>query len=342
MSRSAPAYVRNAWYVAGWSRDLMPEKPQAITILGEPIVFWRDGEGKVSALEDRCVHRLAPLSRGRCEGGNLRCMYHGLLYATDGRVLEIPGQDIIPPRAKVRSYPAIDRHDWIWIWMGEADKVDLDLIPPAVGEGCGFLLGRGELDYAAEARLINDNLLDFSHLSYVHANSFNAGPEFAANPPKVTPLDRGVRVERWIAGTFGSAARRSDTPVDSWQSYDFLVPGVLLMWSANYAPGTAEALNFTSPDPEAAIAGLNFTSQAVTPLTDKTSRYFFSWGPHERQGDAAMRETMMAMAETAFAEDKVIIEAQQKVIDRTEVPQIMPTKHDYGITLFNRLINRLA
>lgn len=343
MTNAMSHYVRNAWYVAAWSHELGAEQPYAITILGEPVVIWRTATGRLHALEDRCVHRLAPLSLGRCEGERLRCMYHGLLFDAGGKVVEIPGQELIPGHARVKRYSVVERHSWIWIWMGEADEADPSLIPPAVGfDDPDYILGHGHLDYAAEARLINDNLLDFSHLSYVHANSFGTGPQFAQSLPSVTPLERGVRFERWSPNTFGANVRKSDVAVDSWQSYDFLVPGVLLMWSGQYPLGTAERLNFAPPAKEEAIAGLNFTSQAVTPMTDRTARYFFSWGPHRRHGDEAMRDGMMAMAGMAFAEDKVMIEAQQRVIDITAEPRIMPTSHDRGVTLFNRLVKKLA
>ena len=343
MSNLASSYVRDAWYVAGWSADLAPATPFAITILGEPIVLWR-GENAIHALADRCVHRMAPLSLGRCEGERLRCMYHGLLFDTDGKVIEIPGQELIPRDARVKSYKVVERHSWIWVWMGETQDADPALIPPVVGyDDPDYILGHGQLDYAAEARLINDNLLDFSHLTYVHAQSFGSSPDFANNLPVVTPLARGVRFERWITNTLGSSNRKSSEPVDSWQTYDFLVPGILLMWSATYPLGTAEKLDFAAPDKADAQEGLNFTSQAVTPMTDKTARYFFSWGPHRGHGDDALRDGMMRMADMAFAEDKRMIEAQQRVIDLAPADaRIMPTSHDRGVTLFNRLVAKLA
>ncbi len=334
-------YVRDAWYVCARSGDVHAGAPFAISVLNQPMVIWRGEDGTCHALEDRCVHRLAPLSLGRCEGSNLRCMYHGLLYAPDGKVLEIPGQDVVPARARVRSWPTVDRHDWIWVWMGDPQLADAAMIPPAVGNGQGYLLGSGQMDYLAEARLINDNLLDFSHLSFVHASSFDAGPEFAACQPSVTLLERGVRVDRWIRNTHGAAARKSNVPVDSWQSYQFLVPGILLMWSANFPCGTADALGSASPAPDQALSGLNFTSQAVTPMTGKTARYFYSWGPHERHGGEEQRDRMMEMAGRAFGEDRTMIEAQQRVIDATPDPRIMPTKHDKAITLYNGLVKRL-
>lgn len=333
-------YARSAWYVASWEPDLEPEAPFAITVLGEPIVMYRTATGRLVAMEDRCVHRLAPLSRGRCEGERVRCMYHGLLYDPDGMVVEIPGQEVIPPGTKVRTYPIFARHSWIWVWMGDPAKADPTLIPPAVGfDDPDYILGRGQLDYAAEARLINDNLLDFSHLSFVHRDSFGASETWARNRPKVMAIERGVRVEQWIVNEQGM---RSDAPTDRWSTYDFLIPGVLLMTGGNFPVGSAAALDFGRPDLSQAMHGVTFTSQAVTPMTEKTARYFFSWGPRRDMGDEKLRDLLMNIAAKAFAEDKAIIEAQQRVIDLTPNPRIMPTSADKGVTLFNRLVERLV
>jgi phenylpropionate dioxygenase-like ring-hydroxylating dioxygenase large terminal subunit len=335
-------YLRSAWYVAAWSQDLGTEKPLAMSILGEPIVLWRSGD-RVVALEDRCVHRLAPLSLGRCEGAKLRCMYHGFLYDTDGRVTEIPGQTVIPPKAGVKRYAAAEKHSWIWVWMGDPTTADESLIPPAVGfDDPDWILGKGYLDYAADAQLINDNLLEFSHLTYVHANSFGAGPIFAEERPKLTTLPRGVRFERWIVDSRGPVGRKSDDLMDSWMTYDFLIPGILLMWNGSFPAGTAKACDFEKPDYSRAISGVTFTSQAVTPTRHQQSRYFFSWGPHRKHGDETLRDFLMQLAAKAFGEDKTMIEAQQQVINLTPDPQILPTAHDRGITLFTKLVSRLV
>ena len=63
----------------------------------------------------------------------MRCMYHGLKFDSSGRCIEIPGQETIPPQARVRRYAGARRHSWIWVWMGEADAADASLVPPAVG-----------------------------------------------------------------------------------------------------------------------------------------------------------------------------------------------------------------
>ncbi|HWU04637.1 MAG TPA: aromatic ring-hydroxylating dioxygenase subunit alpha [Novosphingobium sp.] len=335
-------YVRNAWYVAGWTPDLPRDRPSAVNVLGEPIVLWW-AEGVLRAHEDRCVHRLAPLSLGRCEGASLRCMYHGLRFDAAGRCIEIPGQAAIPDQARIRAYPVVDRHSWAWVWMGDPALADPALIPPAVGlDDPDYILGHGYLDYAAEARLINDNLLDFSHLTYVHAASFQATSVFADSPARITPLDWGIRYERWIANSPGPAGRSNGQPVDVWSTYDFLLPGVLLMKGGNFPVGTAQACDFGPPDYARAVGGVTFTSQAVTPTGDGRARYFFSWGPHCDHGDAALRDRLMAMADMAFAEDRVMIEGQQKVLAATPAPRVMPTVHDRGVTLYNRLVERMA
>ncbi|MFM5949361.1 MAG: Rieske 2Fe-2S domain-containing protein [Novosphingobium sp.] len=337
------SYVRNAWYVAAWSNTIAAAKPFAVRLLGEPVVIWRNESGALTALEDRCVHRLAALSLGQCEGANLRCMYHGLLYDPAGRVIEIPGQDKIPPKARVRAFPVAERHDWVWVWPGDPALADQALIPPAVGlSEPDWILGHGQLDYAAEARLINDNLLDFSHLTYVHAQSFGAGDQFAKHQPRIEPLPRGVRVSRWFESPPNTPRNPTGESIDVWQSYDFLIPGVLLMWSANYPAGTAAQLGDAAPEMADAIGGLNFTSQAVTPTGERTARYFFSWGPHCDHGDAAMRDGMMTIAGQAFSEDRTMIEAQQCILDLTPDPQIMPTAHDRAVTLYNRLVDKLV
>jgi vanillate O-demethylase monooxygenase subunit len=332
-------YVRNTWYVAGWAQDFAPNKPVGITLLGEPVVIWRTADNVLTALEDRCVHRLAPLSLGRCEGAKLRCMYHGLLYDRSGAVAEIPGQDVIPPHARVRSYPVREKHSWVWVWMGDVPSCDESLIPAAVGfDDPNYILGHGQMDYAAEARLINDNLLNFSHLSYVHINSFGANEEWARRRPKVTLLQNGVRVERWLEDTAGTSRLSYSKPGERYSRYDFLLPGVLLMTGGVFPIGTRERLGDAAPELEQAEGAVTFTSQAVTPVTEKTSRYFFSWGPHRKHGDEGLRDTLMGVAFKAFAEDRVMIEAQQRILDMTPTPRIMPTSADRAITLFNQLV----
>jgi phenylpropionate dioxygenase-like ring-hydroxylating dioxygenase large terminal subunit len=331
-------YLRNAWYVAAWGQDLETAKPAAITILNEPIVLYRTEANRLVALADRCVHRLAPLSLGRCEGERLRCMYHGLLFDADGRVVEIPGQDLVPAEARVRVYPVTAKHEYVWIWMGDPALADETMIPPAQGFGePGHTFGHGFLDIEAEARLCNDNLLDLSHLGFVHTGSLGALPARADQRTKLAPFDRGVRLQRWTVGT-PIPARGTSQLVDGWLAYEFFVPGVLLMWRGFFPSGTAARSGFGRPDYSQALPGLTFTKQAITPLGKKRARYSFGWERPRKVGDEA---ALTRLAAQAFAEDQAMIEAQQQVVDDTPEPRFMPTEQDKAVVLYNRLLKKL-
>lgn len=75
----------------------------------------------------------------------------------------------------MHSHPADSRYGWVRFWMGDPAKADLSLIPSLVGiDDARYRFRKGSLDYDVDYQLINDNLTDFSYLSYVHANSFGA------------------------------------------------------------------------------------------------------------------------------------------------------------------------
>jgi len=339
-------YVRDCWYVAAWDHELTAEAPIGRVIINEPVVIYRSGSGRLAALADRCCHRFAPLSLGRVEGEELRCMYHGLKFDAGGRCTEIPGQDMIPATACVKAYPVVSRDSWVWVWMGDPAKADERLIPAAVGlDDPKWTLRSGHLDYEANYQLINDNLTDFTHLSYVHAKSFGATEAFARTRPTVERLDRGVRIWRWMTSDFtedGAARVHRRAAGDGWQTYDFLAPGVLLMHTAVCPEGTAARFGHAPPDlTQVEMLSENFTSQAVTPMTDRTSRYFFSWGPRAEEGSDAMAEAMIQVAHMAFNEDKVMIEAQQRVIDMSPPQKEVLTSADVGPMQMRAALQRL-
>jgi phenylpropionate dioxygenase-like ring-hydroxylating dioxygenase large terminal subunit len=249
----------------------------------------------------------------------------------------------------VRTYPVVERHSWIWVWMGEAAKADPDLIPPAVGsDDPNWTLRSGQMDYEANYLLINDNLTDFSHLSYVHANSFGATEAWARTRPKITLLDRGIRVQRWMTGGVKPGAFRPDRSAEAemetehWGSYDYLAPGVLLMSSAVFPVGTKDRFNGEEPD-FSAVRPLNhnFTSQAVTPMTDGTSRYFFSWGPRAGEGSDIAADAMLKVAHMVFNEDRIMIEAQQRILNSTPPRKDVLTSADAGPMQMRGVIERL-
>lgn len=336
-------HPRNAWYMAGWDRDVPAGEVVAITVLGQPLVLARDEAGAVFAMEDRCPHRAAPLSRGKCEQGGIRCWYHGVRFAADGRAVEVPGQDTIPPALKVRTFPVVERHAAIWVWLGDAALADPERIVDFVGyRHPDWAMTPGRLDYVAPARLIHDNLLDLSHIAYVHKDTFAGGSDASASgwlAAKVTTttLPNGVAVERAMGGMPPNPAGGSVADgADVWSRYEFTVPGTFIQTTERYAPGSMD------PASPARCPGRSlfdtFTCQAVTPLTADTTCYFFAFGP--RSANADRQDFFADLGLRAFLEDKAMIEAQWRTMQATHTG-IMPLAMDQAVLKYEAVNKRL-
>ena len=336
-------YIRNAWYMAAWSKDLAAA-PHALTMLGEPLVLYRDDAGRPVALEDRCCHRLAPLSHGRVEGADIRCLYHGLKFAPDGACNEMPGHSAIPKAMRVRAYPVAERHSAIWVWMGDPAGADAALIADFRGpDHPDWAMLPGRMDYDADYRLIQDNLLDLSHVPYVHRASFgrsdpHINDAWARAAVHVTPLPNGVHVTRWMTGVPAQPflSLPEGSRADVLNAYDYLVPGVFLLTTRHYPAGTAQRSPLDAPDDVPLFT--TFSCQAVTPLTARSACYFFAYGPWTRHPDAAaMKDGYAKLALQAFNEDKTLIEAQQRIIDADPSRRMTLFDVDRAPVQYNRL-----
>jgi vanillate O-demethylase monooxygenase subunit len=111
-------FIRNCWYVIAWDHEIPADGLFSRRVLDEPTLLYRTSTGELVALEDRCCHRSAQLSKGRREGDCVRCGDHGLKFDATGTCIGKPGYDTVPPAARVRSYPVIARNDWVFVWIG--------------------------------------------------------------------------------------------------------------------------------------------------------------------------------------------------------------------------------
>lgn len=335
-------WVQDAWYVAAWTHELEAGRIHARTIIDQPLALYRTGDGAIVAFEDRCCHRFAPLSLGRLEGDDLRCMYHGLKFAPDGRCVEIPGQKLIPQSACVRRYPVATVGSWVWVWMGDAAKADATTIPPSLAlDDPGYRLMAGHLDYAAHYLLIDDNLLDLSHLSFAHEKTLGLDmPQWADQRPHVVPLERGLRFQRWLANhpTRGFMKKLGER-VDVWNSYDFVFPGIFLQRTTFHPQGTAGRSG--NGPPEEVPLFYRVDEQAVTPISARASRYFYAAGARHDDIDPGRLERLFGVTQVAFNEDKTIIEAQQRTIDLDPSRPMLGTSLDAGPTRFRKMVEGL-
>ncbi|MDZ5646011.1 aromatic ring-hydroxylating dioxygenase subunit alpha [Nitrospirillum sp. BR 11828] len=162
-------FLRNAWYPAAWDKDVT-DGTVAIRVIDHPIVLFRDAQGQVKALFDACPHRFAPLSRGKVRDGRLVCGYHGLEFGGSGACLRNPhGKGAVSSALSVRSYPVAERYGMLWVWMGEPSQADESKLPvlPLFDEPDQTWV-HGQLDVNANYELVVDNLLDLTHVEFLH------------------------------------------------------------------------------------------------------------------------------------------------------------------------------
>ena len=327
-------YLRNSWYVGAWSHELT-RKPFQRFLLDEPLVFYRTESGKPVVLDDRCIHRFAPLSAGCLEGDNIVCGYHGFTYAPNGNCIAIPGVDRAPKKAGVKSYPVVEKWGWIWVWMGNEEKADEAKIPDFHYLDDPEWAGKGEtLNLKCAYNLVYENLLDLTHAKFVHKTTL-ATNDVTEFPLEIEEVGDTVVARREMSGIKSSPlftrAGGFTEPVDHRQHVIFTPPCYI---SINTTVKSAEA---SSENKIADIRILN----ALTPETSKTTNYFWSLVRCFALDDEEM-ETFLHEANTfAFSEDKAIIEQQQNMWDTVPDAKPIPFPHDKGVIASDQLMRRL-
>jgi vanillate O-demethylase monooxygenase subunit len=332
-------FLRNYWYVAAFDTEV-GRKPISRTILGEPIVFFRTEDGTPVAFEDRCAHRHLPLSMGKLVGDHLQCHYHGLRFDQTGQCVRIPGQDQIPPTAKVRAYPVVERHKWIWVWMGDvalADRHEITdfhwLDDPSWGAKASYL------HVKANWQLVVDNLLDLTHLAFVHDTTIGNTALAEHAQVKVTRGPSNVVVTRWIIDqpappTFVTVGGFTGN-VDRWQIIDWVPPAFLRLDVGATPTGTGA--------PEGTrVGGITMRNlNAITPETETTSHYFWGQAHDFDVGNRELTQKIFEQIQTAFLEDVEVFSAQQRNLDIYSNPPQVDINADAGVLQARRIIERI-
>ena len=315
LAPQAPTFMDNAWYAASWSHELS-RALLSRRICGRPVVLYRIEDGTPAALEDLCCHRLLPLSRGRLEGDLLVCGYHGLTFDKSGQCVRIPSQRTPGRQARVRSYPVIERHRLIWIWVGDPTLADPALVPDLHwNDAPGWTFTGDLLPMECDYRLLIDNLLDLTHETWVHHTTI--GHSLIPACPIETAADGdGVTVSRWILDHepapfwryLMKRARGYDGRCDRWQVVRFVTPCNVVL-----NIGVAEANSgATGGDLSKGVSAMQLNS--ITPATASSCWYFWSFTRNFLHQDEQLSAELLTTSHRIFGEDKIIIEAQQRAM----------------------------
>jgi vanillate O-demethylase monooxygenase subunit len=311
-------FLQNFWYIAAFRHELS-NKPLGRVILGKPVVLYRTPDGAAVALEDRCVHRNVPLSMGTVlPDGGLQCIYHGMVFDRSGACLRIPEQTRVPSTAKVKSYPIVERYEWIWVWMGDPSVADPAIIPNYRWfDISGWKARTARLHLKCSYRLIVDNLLNMAHLAFVHPNTIGSEGVVKDAKVKVTREGTKVRLSRQMYDiepppTYKKAAGFVGN-VNRWQNIDFIAPGFFEFDTGVIEVGHDIPDMSTPGGPKVTAKMLSrHTMHGVVPETEKTSHYYvgFSYDPAETSERTA--DFIFESVYKTFMEDVEVLEAQQR------------------------------
>jgi vanillate O-demethylase monooxygenase subunit len=334
------AFLRNTWYIAAWQDEIAAGALFNRTILNEPIMFYRKQDGMVAAIGDRCPHRFAPLHMGKLEGDCVQCPYHGLRFYSSGQCAHNPhGDGTIPKAARVKAYPVAERHLAVWIWMGDPALANPDLIPDYAFLAAAKPTARntGYLHTKANYELLCDNIMDLSHVDFLHPTTLGGGA-LSSTRPQVSELGKKVRI-LWEARNAiappGFAVHLPDpqAPADVWTD---------VIWSA---PALMHLSTGVTPAGKSFDEGVSTSNlHMMTPETDTTTHYFYANTRSFVQDDAEFNNMVDRMLIGVFAgEDKPMVEGQQQMMGTADLWSLKPIllQVDAGAVRVRRTLERL-
>jgi vanillate O-demethylase monooxygenase subunit len=308
-------FLKNIWYVAAnaYELDAGEDKNGVVsrTICSEQVAMFRNADGSISAIHDRCPHRFVPLSMGARVGDSLQCGYHGLRFDGTGACVEAPNDDDSQKaRACVKAYKAVERDSLIWLWMGEAELANPDDIPEFefFSNTEKYTSCQGYSHIKGNYQLISDNLLDLSHIHFLHPG-IHEGSNFADFTNKVKREGDTVYSMLWRHHYHVDAAKRpffglqgdaEDVEGQGHARWD--APGVLFVDTAWWDHGTDIDQGVRTPN-----------AHLITPETETTSHYFWGSGRNFARDSEAMTAATAAQMKNVFeTQDGPMIEAQQR------------------------------
>lgn len=314
-------YPRNMWWMAAWSHEIT-DKPIARTLLDQALVLYRGATGSVVALDDRCPHRSAPLSEGRVCGDAIACPYHGLKFAPDGNCIEVPTQKNIPETLRVASYPLIERKGIVWIWLGGQAALEQTPNPPdELAPDSTWTTLRGYFHLEFNYILLRENVIDLTHLPFVHSATF--GQTDWIQVPEVDFTEISVRYKaefpdstltRAFGGPMGITPEKR---VDRYQIGEMITPAV------SYSRWI---IKDRSPAPGARTDFEMRAMHIATPINPNETHYFWSASYDILGVSDELIEQSRGSITAAFQEDAVLLAKLQRNVRndprRLEYPEV--------------------
>ena len=250
---------------------------------------------------------------GKVEGSQIRCGYHGVAFSGhDGSCTDRPmdNDGAMPPKLCIKAYPTVEKHLVVWAWMGAKEKADPALIYDfGLLDHPDFKSVPGYLHMKANQGLIADNLLDLSHVQFLHPaiasqgdiSQFQNRVESENGDTVWSRLYRpSVVPNQFQRKMWGSTSERGD----SYGDVRFTVPGNIMAYTAVVEEGEPENSGVMTP-----------SAHLLTPETEYSTHYFWTAGRNRLQDEEALDKILYdAVMEVFTTQDGPMIEAQQRAM----------------------------
>lgn len=319
--------LRDYWLPLEFADRIGESEPCGTSVLGRPIVLFRDETGAVRCLEDRCPHRGTPLSVGSVEAGLLRCGYHGWEFDGCGRCTRIPSvadREIRVARKLVKSLPAAERGGLVWVWPGNPELADETEIPvpclPPADEPFAAL--KQHYDIRVHYSLLAANLSDPAHVQFVHKSVL--ARIVGRKSHQVRFLDVGSNEKGWPTGR---TEVNNNGRVNYYQ-YEYQSP-FLITKTVNGWFGKRPVTNF-------------HWEYAVPLKRDLTRFFFFQYRTffNSPLAQRIMGPLYSRMANRVTDEDRRMLEAQQSRLEQGAVFQAL-VPSDRLLRRYHRKVNAM-
>ena len=313
--------LRNFWYpiAPSW---MVHGAPIGLTRLSEPIVVWRDPQGGVHALQDRCPHRGARLSLGWNLGDRIACWYHGVEVTAEGTVARVPAAEASPLEGQrcVKAYPCIERHGAIFAWFGDAlhsEPAPLDLPEELASPAWSSFLCTAH--WKCHYGYAVDNVMDPMHGAYLHAASHSMAHGDKAAVMRIVKTPTGL--------TFEKVGQRD-------VNFDWVE------WGENGVQWMRLAIPYRK---DAGPGGNFYIVGFVTPVDESNCRVFF-WRCRKVEGwqrDAwrfLYKNRLEGLHWEVLEQDRIVLESM--TADAREHEFLY--QHDSGMSRVRRLLRQRA
>lgn len=313
MADGTTPFVFDEWYVAAFA-DEVGRTLMTRTLLGKKVLLYRTETGEVVALDDRCAHRSYPLSAGELDGDTVVCGYHGFRYNANGDCIEVPSMAKCPRSIGVKNYAVAERGPLVWIWMGDAGRADRTTIPDtSYHSSPDWACSKGYFHLPGNYVSLHENLLDLTHLSYIHARSFGS-PEYARAPYRTQLGDGHYLVRREVSPTLLPPVWADPTGLSGVSTAARIATSEFI--SPGFHRVTVSFLDAALLESERSVSTI-CTSHLPTPETQSSTHYFIVHGRDFALDDPEQTAIMHNRLFVAFAEDVEAMDKLERMLEQT-------------------------